>query len=165
LRPRDRLLGIARLAVRASQAGATALGVALLVMSDEPGLQLASLVVLALAGVGSLAALEKRWSGIACLVVSATLIAIVRREAGPPAAVAMAALLGVSAWARLCFRDVKAGLAVFGVLAVLSAGSSLRLVVAFWLVGWIVALLGYRKASRLALKTESREFRALKSGT
>jgi hypothetical protein len=164
LRPRDRLLALARLAGSASQAGATALGLALLVLSDAPGLQLASLFVLALACVGSLAALQNRWSAIACLVVSATLIALARREAGTLAAVVMTALLGVSAWAHLCFRDVKAGLAVFGVLAVLSSGASLRLVLAFWLVGWIAGLLAHRKA-RTALKTESREFRPLKSET
>jgi hypothetical protein len=134
-----------------------------LVLSDEPGLQLASLFVLALAVVGTLAALENRWSGVACLVVSGTMIALARGEAGALGAVAMTALLGIAAWARLCFRDVKAGLAVFGALAVLSSGASLRLVLVFWLVGWIAALLAHRRAGRAALKTESREFRPLRS--
>jgi hypothetical protein len=165
LRPRDRLVVFARLAASASQAGASALGLTLLVLSDEPGLQLAALFVLALAVVGSLAALENRWATVACLVVSAMLIALARREAGPLAAVAMAALLGVSAWARLCFRDVKAGLAVFGALALVTVGASLRLVLAFWLVGWIAALLAHRRTGRAALKTESSELLPLKSET
>jgi hypothetical protein len=132
-------------------------------MSDEPGPQIAALFVLVLAGVGSLAALENRWSTVACLVVSATLIALARREAGALAAVAMATVVGISAWARLRLRDVKAGLAIFGALVVLSAGASVRLFLAFWLVGWICAWRAFRKAHRSTPKTESREWHALKS--
>lgn len=163
MRPRDRFVAFARLAASASQTGAAALGLALLVMSDEPGPRIAAVFVLVLAGVGSLAALENRWSTVACLVVCATLVALARREAGTLAAFGMATVVGLSAWARLRLRDVKVGLAVFGALVVVSAGASAPLVLAFWLVGWIGALLAVRKAHRLTPKTESRELHALKS--
>lgn len=125
-----------RLTLRSLRTGAAALGLALVLLSDDMAGKAALLVVGALAAVGALSRMAHRWSLVASALVSGILVGLAGTHASARAAAILTALLTLAVCLRLGLREVVSGLAVFGAGVVLLAGAASRLLLAFWLFGW-----------------------------
>jgi hypothetical protein len=135
-----------------------------IVASPEPVLVLGLLAITLLVVGGT------TWAGTASgrlpirLLVSLATVVLARAAFGTLAAAVAAALLAIGAWLRVRMGEAIVGLAVFGVAIAFLGGASLRLAVAFWVIG--LAILALRHlATRLRRRLSARRSLTAEKGS
>lgn len=131
LKAKARDLG--RAALSATRVGATCLGLAVIVWSEDP----AAWLGVGAALVGWIGGAAVRFSGVLGLrvAVCAAVVLAARIAGGTAVAALVSVLLVLGWWLRLRGGEVLAGIAIYGVVVAALGRASWQLLGAFWILG------------------------------
>jgi len=130
-----------------ARVGGACLAIAIISSSPSPEIVLA-LVGVALLVVGGAARSAARTSNIAFRLAGPLLTVIAARVLAGTAAAALAGLLvALGAWLQVRLAEATVGLAIFAGTVTVLGGASMRVVVAFWLLGVSILLVRSMAAS------------------
>jgi hypothetical protein len=141
LLPRASFGKVRRWAAASARAGGAALGVAVVVSSSEPELVLGLLGLVLLVAGGATWTKSRRRALPFRIVLSLAMVVTTRLVLGPSGAALAALLLALGAWLRVRPADAVWALAVFGGAIAVLGDASLVLVLVFWILGFVIAVL------------------------